>query len=68
MRIDEDVLDPHAVQDDRVRVPVVVRVIDNEFQRAVLEKLGSLEAKIENVGGSRTTRPHEASRGSADVA
>lgn len=52
MRIDEDVLDPHAVQDDRVRVPVVVRVIDNEFQRAVLEKLGSLEAKIEMLVGA----------------
>jgi hypothetical protein len=52
MRIDEDVLDPHAAQDDRVRVPVVVRVIDNEFQRAVLEKLGSLEAKIEMLVGA----------------
>ena len=52
MRIDEDVLDPHPLQSEAVRVPVVVRVIDNEFQRTVLEKLGSLEAKIEMLVGA----------------
>jgi hypothetical protein len=52
MRIDEDVLDPHPLQVEAARVPVVVRVIDNEFQRTVLEKLGSLEAKIEMLVGA----------------
>jgi len=51
MRIEEDVLDPHP-HGDAVRMPVVVRVIDNEFQREVLEKLGVLEAKIEMLVGA----------------
>lgn len=52
MRIEEDVLDPHPAHGDAVRMPVVVRVIDNEFQREVLEKLGVLEAKIEMLVGA----------------
>jgi hypothetical protein len=32
-------------------IPVVVRVIDNEFQREVLEKLGPLEANVEMLVG-----------------
>jgi hypothetical protein len=52
MKLEEDVLDPHPTRGDARRMPVVVRVIDNEFQRQVLEKLGVLEAKIEMLVGA----------------
>jgi hypothetical protein len=51
MRIEEDVLDPLRHHSDAGRVPVVVRVVDNEFQRTVVEKLGGLEAKIDMLVG-----------------
>jgi hypothetical protein len=34
------------------RQPLVVRVMDNDFQREVLEKLGRLEARMEMLVGS----------------
>jgi hypothetical protein len=52
LRIEEDVLDPHPARGDAVRMPMVVRVVDNEFQREVLEKLGVLEAKVDMLVGA----------------
>jgi hypothetical protein len=52
MKIDEEVLNQNASRAGAVRTPVVVRVMDNEFQREVLEKLGRLEAKVDMLVGS----------------
>ena len=46
MKIEEEVA--HAARDV---VPFVVRVVDHEFQREVLEKLGRLEANVEMLVG-----------------
>jgi hypothetical protein len=35
------------------RTPVVIKVLDHEFQREVIEKLGKLEAKVDMLVGDR---------------
>ncbi len=52
MKIEEEAPDQRAIRAGTMRTPVVVRVMDNEFQRAVLEKLGRLEAKVDMLVGS----------------
>jgi len=52
MKIEEEAPDQRAIRAGTMRTPVVVRVMDNEFQREVLEKLGRLEAKVDMLVGS----------------
>jgi hypothetical protein len=52
MKIEEEAPDQRALRTGSVRTPMVVRVMDNEFQREVLEKLGRLEAKVDMLVGS----------------
>ncbi len=52
MKIEEEAPDQRTLRTGSVRTPVVVRVMDNEFQREVLEKLGRLEAKVDMLVGS----------------
>jgi len=49
MRIEDEVVDPHARLRDSL--PIVVRVVDHEFQQQVLEKLGRLEENVEMLVG-----------------
>ena len=49
MRIEDEVMDPQVRLRDSL--PFVVRVVDHEFQRQVLEKLGRLEANVEMLVG-----------------
>ena len=49
MRIEDEVVDPHARWRDSL--PFVVRVVDHEFQQQVLEKLGRLEENVEMLVG-----------------
>jgi hypothetical protein len=36
-----------------VRTPLMMRVVDHEFQREVIEKIGRLEAKVDMLVGDR---------------
>ena len=49
----EDVVSSRMVRGESVSMPVVVHVVDHEFQRDVLEKLGRLEANVEMLVGDR---------------
>ena len=49
MRIQDEV--ERATVPLRDSIPIVIRVVDHEFQSQVLEKLGRLEAKMEMLVG-----------------
>ncbi len=48
----EDISRKHTHPESGGKQPVVVTVTDNEFQGAVLEKLGRLETKIDMLTGN----------------
>src|SRR5579862_3628798 len=47
----EEAIGSRLLRDNVTTVPVVVHVIDHDFQREVLEKLGRLEANVEMLVG-----------------
>ncbi len=49
MRIQDEISDPQVRLRDAI--PIVIRVIDHEFQKEVLEKLGRLEANMDMLIG-----------------
>ncbi|MGC2195651.1 MAG: hypothetical protein WA628_13315 [Terriglobales bacterium] len=49
MKIEDEVMESRLTHKDLV--PLVIRVVDHEFQREVLEKLGRLEANVEMLVG-----------------
>lgn len=50
--IEAEVSGRYAARGNAGKQALVVRVIDNDFQREVLEKLGRLEARMEMLVGS----------------
>jgi hypothetical protein len=49
MRIQDEIGDPQLLLRDAI--PIVIRVVDHEFQKEVLEKLGRLEANMDMLVG-----------------
>ena len=48
----EEQVERHGIEGSG-RTPVVMNMIDHEFQREVIEKLGKLEAKVDMLVGDR---------------